>query len=128
MTYLTEEELERFGVELSQTFSQLYLPAETSLILYTNNFYNHVDFETDVPERKELFKRALAVQMAYLDKTGVTSVEDRIVATHFNIGRTIVTLSDRTSDFMGGRYNLSADAENLLKLAGFGYSGVSYDR
>lgn len=128
MSYLTQEELNGFGIELSQEFNQLYLPAETSLILYTNNFYGNVDFETDVPQRKRLFKQALAVQMAYLDRTGVSTVEDRLVASHINIGRTIVTLNNDSRSFMGGRYNLSADAENLLNLAGFGYSGVYYDR
>lgn len=129
MAYLTETEFEELGFEGVSDFMALEKRAGGAVDLFTDQFYRQVDFETDVAPRKQAVKMAVAYQVAYLDSSGVMTAEDRASLSSLTIGRTSVsyqrgTMASRT----GQQYNLSQDAENWLRQAGFGYAGVFYDR
>ena len=108
MDYLTYPEYLKLGFDEIDKFDELYKRAEMTVNLYIHNFYAYKDFESDFKPRKKAVKNAIA---------SVT------------IGRTSVSYQNSSQSVSkGSKYNLSLDAENWLKSAGFGYSGVSYDR
>lgn len=129
MTYLTEEEFLKLGFDQVEDFEQLSKRATMAIDLFTKNFYQFHDWETDFEPRKDAVKRATAFQIAYLDSSGVMTAEDKASLASLTVGRTSVSYQNGSnSSRLGQRYNLSLDAENWLIQAGFSYSGVSYDR
>lgn len=129
MDYLTYPEYLELGFDEIDKFDELYKCAEMTVNLYIHNFYAYKDFESDFKPRKEAVKNAIAYQIYYLDRSGITTAEEKQSLSSVTIGRTSVSYQNSSQSVSkGSKYNLSLDAENWLRLAGFGYSGVEYDR
>ncbi|WP_438836273.1 hypothetical protein [Streptococcus pluranimalium] len=129
MEYLTSKEFEELGFEAIEDFDKLLKRASSTVNLFIHNFYDEADFETDFEPRKKAVKQAIAFQIAYLDNSGIMTAEDKTSLASMTIGRTSVSYQNSSkSTSLGQRYNLSLDAENWLRVAGFGYARVSYDR
>lgn len=129
MDYLTYPEYLELGFDEIDKFYELYKRAEMTVNLYIHNFYAYKDFESDFKPRKEAVKNAIAYQIYYLDRSGITTAEEKQSLSSVTIGRTSVSYQNSSQSISkGSKYNLSLDAENWLRLAGFGYSGVAYDR
>lgn len=133
MAYLTKQEYQDFGFGEATDFGNLLKRAEMAVDLYTRDFYSYNDFERDFEPRRRAVKRAVAFQVAYLDSTGILTAEDKQAVASMSVGRTSVSYQNSSQSSSQGlslaaRYNLSRDAENWLKSAGFGFVRVEYDR
>jgi hypothetical protein len=127
MTYLTREEFRGLGFDSVDDFEQLLQRAEMTIDAYTRDFYSMNSFDTDIEARKKAVKRATAFQIAYLDSSGIMTAEDRQSIASMSVGRTSVSYRSGSLS-LAERYNLSRDAENWLRMAGFGFARVDYDR
>nr|DAR66236.1 MAG TPA: Putative Head Tail Connector Protein [Caudoviricetes sp.] len=129
MEYLTYPEYLKLGFDETDKFDELYKRAEMTVNLYIRNFYAYKDFESDFEPRKEAVKNAVAYQIYYLDRSGIITADEKQSLSSVTIGRTSVSYQNSSQSVSkGSKYNLSLDTENWLRMAGFGYSGVSYDR
>ncbi|MDO6344664.1 hypothetical protein [Streptococcus oralis] len=129
MTYLTKDEFKDFGFDEVEGFEKLLTRAEIAINLFLNNFYSFVDFEKEIEHRKQAVKLATAFQVAYLDASGITTADDKQSVSTVVLGRTHITYKNSSNQSLeSARYNLSLDALNTLKSAGFGFRGVGYDR
>lgn len=132
MTYLTKEEFEELGFEVEGDFDKLLKRAELAIDAYIRDLYSLNSFDNDNKARKKAVKRATAFQIAYLDSSGIMTAEDRQSIASMSVGRTSVSYrsgsQNSNSLSLGERYNLSRDAENWLRMAGFGSARVDYDR
>lgn len=130
MTYLTQDEFTKLGFDEVANFEKLAKRAKIAIDLYTNGFYQKgIDFEKEIAYRKNAVKLAMAFQIAYLDSSGIMSADDKQLASSVSIGRTSISYSTSQSTSAGQRFNLSMDAENALRQAGFSLVvGVVYDR
>ena len=129
IAYLTQDEFKGFGFDEVDDFENILMRAEIAINLFLNNFYSFVDFEKEIGHRKQAVKLATAFQVAYLDASGITTADDKQSVSTVILGRTHITYKNSSSQSLeGARYNLSLDALNTLKSAGFGYRGVGYDR
>lgn len=129
IAYLTQDEFKDFGFDEVEDFDKLLKRAEIAINLFLNNFYSFVDFEKEIGHRKQAVKLATAFQVAYLDASGITTADDKQSVSTMILGRTHITYKNSSSQSLeSARYNLSLDALNALKSAGFGYRGVGYDR
>lgn len=131
MAYLTHEEYRELGFESTSEFDDLLKRAELAIDLFIRHFYEFHDFDKDHKIRKKAVKLAVAYQIQYLDSTGILTAEDKQTISSTTLGRTSVSYGSnngsRASETASG-YNLSLDAFNALKSAGFLYSGVDYGR
>ncbi len=133
MTYLTKDEFDKLGFEVEGDFNNLLKRAELAIDAYIRDFYSINSFDSDNTARKKAVKRATAYQVAYLDSSGIMTAEDKQSIASMSVGRTSISYR---SGFQNGsqslslaeRYNLSKDAENWLRMAGFGFMRVDYDR
>lgn len=100
------------------------------MLFYTNGFYQKgIDFEKEVEYRKNAVKLAMAFQIAYLDASGILTADDKQLTGSVSIGRTSISYQNGGNSSSGQQFNLSLDAENVLKQAGFSLIvGVDYDR
>lgn len=130
MTYLTQDEFTKLGFDEVTNFEKLANRAKIAIDLYTNGFYQKgIDFEKEIAYRKNAVKLAMAFQIAYLDSSGIMSADDKQLANNVSIGRTSISYSTSQSTSAGQQFNLSMDAENALRQAGFSLVvGVVYDR
>ena len=129
IAYLTQDEFKDFGFDEVEDFENILMRAEIAINLFLNNFYSFVDFEKEIGHRKQAVKLATAFQVAYLDASGITTADDKQLVSTVILGRTHITYKNSSSQSLeSARYNLSLDALNTLKSAGFGYRGVGYDR
>ena len=130
MTYLTQEEFNELDFDEVTEFEKLAKRAKIAIDLYTNGIYQKgIDFEKEIAYRKSAVKLAMAFQIAYLDSSGIMSADDKQLANSVSIGRTSISYSTSQSTSVGQQFNLSMDAENALKQAGFSLVvGVAYDR
>lgn len=130
MTYLTQDEFTKLGFDEVTNFEKLASRAKIAIDLYTNGFYQKgIDFEKEIKYRKDAVKLAMAFQIAYLDSSGIMSADDKQLANSVSIGRTSISYSTSQSTSAGQQFNLSMDAENALRQAGFSLVvGVAYDR
>ena len=130
MTYLTQDEFTKLGFDEVTNFEKLANRAKIAIDLYTNGFYQKgIDFEKEIAYRKNAVKLAMAFQIAYLDASGIMSADDKQLANSVSIGRTSISYSTPQSTSASQQFNLSMDAENALKQAGFSLVvGVVYDR
>lgn len=130
MTYLTQEEFDELGFDEVTGFEKLAKRAKIAIDLYTNGYYQKgIDFEKEISYRKSAVKLAMAFQIAYLDASGIMSADDKQLANSVSIGRTSISYSTSQSTSAGQQFNLSMDAENALRQAGFSLVvGVAYDR
>lgn len=130
MAYLTQDEFCELGFE-SENFDEHLKRAELAINLFIRHFYDFHDFDKDHKFRKKAVKIATAYQIQYLDSTGILTAEDKQTISSTTLGRTSVSYGSnngsRDSETASG-YNLSLDAFNALKSAGFLYSGVDYGR
>lgn len=131
MAYLTHEEYRELGFDSTSEFEVLEKRAELAINLFIRHFYEFHDFDKDHKIRKKAVKLAVAYQIQYLDSTGILTAEDKQTISSTTLGRTSVSYGSnngsRASETASG-YNLSLDAFNALKSAGFLYSGVDYGR
>lgn len=131
MAYLTHEEYRELGFGSTSEFEALLKRAELAIDLFIRHYYDFHDFDKDHKARKKAVKLATAYQIQYLDSTGILTAEDKQTIASTTLGRTSVSYSSnngsRASEAASG-YNLSLDAFNALKSAGFLYSGVDYGR
>lgn len=130
MTYLTQAEFTNLGFDEVTNFEKLANRAKIAIDLYTNGIYQKgIDFEKEIAYRKNAVKLAMAFQIAYLDASGIMSADDKQLANSVSIGRTSISYSTSQSTSAGQQFNLSMDAENALRQAGFSLVvGVVYDR
>ena len=130
MTYLTEDEFVKLGFDEVVGFEKLAKQAEVAINLYTQGLYQrHIDFDIEADYRKQAVKLATAFQIAYLDVSGITTADDKQAMTSVSIGRTSISYRKSQNGSAGQRFNLSLDAENILKQAGFSLvTAVDYDR
>lgn len=133
MTYLTKEEFDKLGFEVEGDFDKLLKRAELAIDAYIRDFYSLNSFVDDNTARKKAVKLATAFQIAYLDSSGIMTAEDKQSIASMSVGRTSISYrsgsqNDSNSLSLAERYNLSKDAENWLRMAGFGSARVDYDR
>lgn len=130
MTYLTQKEFDELDFDEVTDFEKLAKRAKIAIDLYTNGIYQKgIDFEKEIAYRKNAVKLAMAFQIAYLDSSGIMSADDKQLANSVSIGRTSISYSTSQSTSAGQQFNLSMDAENALRQAGFSLVvGVTYDR
>lgn len=128
MSYLTSNEYERLGFDEIDNFEQLEERARSVIDLYTDYFYSNVEFESDIPIRKNAVKQAVAYQINYMDSSGITTAEDKASLNSLSIGRTTINYSNTQTNAIKDSLNLSQDAFNLLNSVGFGYRKAVYDR
>lgn len=130
MTYLTEDEFVKLGFDEVADFDKLAKQAEVAINLYTQGIYQrHIDFDKEADYRKQAVKLAMAFQIAYLDVSGIMTADDKQAMTSVSIGRTSISYRKSQNGSAGQRFNLSLDAENILKQAGFSLvTAVDYDR
>lgn len=130
MTYLTETEFTKLGFDDVENFDKLAKRAEIAINLYTQGIYQrYIKFEEDFDYRKQAVKLAMAFQIAYLDVSGIMTADDKKTMQSVSIGRTSINYGSSVNGSDGQQYNLSLDAENVLKQAGFSLVvGVDYDR
>nr|DAR92628.1 MAG TPA: Putative Head Tail Connector Protein [Caudoviricetes sp.] len=128
MSYLTSNEYERLGFDEIDNFEQLEERASSVIDLYTDYFYSNVEFESDIPIRKNAVKQAIAYQINYMDTSGITTAEDKASLNSLSIGRTTINYSNNTTNAIKDSFNLSQDTINLLNSVGFGYKKAIYDR
>ena len=129
IAYLTEKEFEQLGFDDVENFEKLEKRAEVAINLFLNGFYDFVDFDKEIEHRKQAVKLATAFQVAYLDASGIMTADDKQSVASVSHGRTSVSYRDTSQTSLeSARYNLSLDALNALKGAGFGFRWVGYDR
>lgn len=129
IAYLTENEFEKLGFDEVENFEKLRARAELAINMFIRNLYDFVDFEKELEYRKKAVKLATAFQIAYLDSSGIMSADEKQSVSSVSLGRTSISYkSTSKASTEGSRYNLSLDALNALKGAGYGYKGVCYDR
>lgn len=133
MTYLIKEEFTELGFECEGDFYKLLKRAKLAIDAFTRDFYFLNSFDSDNEARKKAVKRATAFQIAYLDSSGIMTAEDRQSIASMSVGRTSVSYRSGSQNgsnslSLAERYNLSRDAENWLRMAGFGSVRVDYDR
>ena len=130
MTYLTKDEFVKLGFDEVADFEKLAKRAEVAINLYTQGIYQrHIDFDKEADYRKQAVKLAMAFQIAYLDVSGIMTADDKQAMTSVSIGRTSISYRKSQNGSAGQRFNLSLDAENILKQAGFSLvTAVDYDR
>ncbi|MGT2599016.1 hypothetical protein ACVRWG_09540 [Streptococcus uberis] len=130
IAYLTQDEFTKdFGFDEINDFEKLLKRAEVSINLFLNGFYDFVDFDKEIEHRKQAVKMATALQVVYLDTSGIMTADDKQSLASVSLGRTSVSYKDTSKTSLeSSMYNLSLDALNILKRAGFGYRGVGYDR
>lgn len=130
MAYLTETEFTQLGFDDVENFDKLAKRAEIAIDLYTQGIYQrYIKFEEDFDYRKAAVKLAMGFQIAYLDSSGIMTADDKQAMTSVSIGRTSINYGSSVGGSDGQQYNLSLDAENVLRQAGFSLvMGVDYDR
>lgn len=133
MTYLTKEEFDKLGFEVEGDFDKLLKRAELAIDAYIRDFYSLNSFDNDNKARKKAVKRATAYQVAYLDSSGIMTAEDKQSIASMSVGRTSISYRSGSQNgsgslSLGERHNLSRDAENWLRMVGFGSARVDYDR
>lgn len=129
IAYLTENEFEKLGFDEVENFEKLRARAELAINMFIRNLYDFVDFEKELEHRKKAVKLATAFQIAYLDSSGIMTADEKQSVSSVSLGRTSISYKNTSkASTEGSRYNLSLDALNALKGAGYGYKGVCYDR
>lgn len=129
IAYLTENEFEKLGFDEVENFEKLLARAELAINMFIRNLYDFVDFEKELEYRKKAVKLATAFQIAYLDSSGIMTADEKQSVSSVSLGRTSISYkSTSKASTEGSRYNLSLDALNALKGAGYGYRGACYDR
>lgn len=137
MAYITYDQFKSFGFALPKDkFEARLTAAELVLDAQTRNFYQYHDLDKDTwPMRADKFRKALSLEIMYLDKLGVDNAGDAMLrnkneVTSQTIGRTSVSYGNKTV----GVYNsnqqtamsemVSPDVAIALSGTGLLYRGV----
>lgn len=133
---LTYDEFMKMGFELDDTkFNELLPFAEIQLNIKVRRYYEFHDLETDLEFRKKAYKHAIAFQILYMDKQGVSTADDvanKPTSVSQSIGGTSVSKSFGSNSSSGGSNNAETSAvslEALNQLSGTGLlsRGIYYD-
>lgn len=128
MAYLTYAEYTDFGFsEMEESeFDRLLPRASDVLDAVTRNFYVFHDLESDIPFRRENFKKALACQIEYFHEIGATTTSGLNEPATVTIGRTTVSQTVRGATPQNEPQNrlVSEDIYNYLEGTGLLYRGV----
>ncbi|MFV0982496.1 hypothetical protein KNO57_04905 [Latilactobacillus sakei] len=116
-------------------FEELLPFAEIQLNIKVRRYYEFHDLESDLEFRKKAYKRAIAFQILYMDKQGVSTADDvanKPTAVSQSIGSTSVSKSFGSNSSSGGSNNAETSAvslEALNQLSGTGLlsRGIYYD-
>ena len=131
MSYLTQKEFVDLGFDAvsESDFKKLSKRAKIAIDLYTQGIYQrYINFDNEIDYRKQAVKLAMGFQIAYLDSSGLMTADDKQTAKSVSIGRTSISYGSQQNS-SAQRYNLSLDAENILRQAGFSpITAVDYDR
>lgn len=126
MAYLTELEISKVLTDGTDTQKADYVEkAEAVLDSVTQHFYRFRDIETDVPFRRDQFKKALLSQLKYFNTLGTTDFDEIFNQPEsFSVGRTSISGG---GDDEGGnsRSPIAADVFMYLEGTGLLYRGVS---
>ena len=125
-SYLTFEEWTGFGLnyEMNETtFQNLEKRAEIVLDIETRYFYQHNDLEADNVTRRLAFKRAMALTIEQMDKTGITSEVDKLTLSSLSIGQTSFSLGNKGQSALT---IVPLEAFHLLSSVGLTYKGARY--
>lgn len=133
---LTYDEFTKMGFKLDFIKFEELLPfAEIQLNIKVRRYYEFHDLESDLEFRKKAYKRAIAFQIIYMDKQGVSTADDvanKPTAVSQSIGGTSVSKSFGSNSSSGGSNNAETSAvslEALNQLSGTGLlsRGIYYD-
>lgn len=133
---LTYDEFTKMGFKLDFIkFDELLPFAEIQLNIKVRRYYEFHDLESDLEFRKKAYKRAIAFQIIYMDKQGVSTADDvanKPTAVSQSIGSTSVSKSFGSNSSSGGSNNAETSAvslEALNQLSGTGLlsRGIYYD-
>ncbi|WP_172952844.1 hypothetical protein [Latilactobacillus sakei] len=116
-------------------FEELLPFAEIQLNIKVRRYYEFHDLESDLEFRKKAYKRAIAFQIIYMDKQGVSTADDvanKPASVSQSIGGTSVSKSFGSNSSSGGSNNAETSAvslEALNQLSGTGLlsRGIYYD-
>lgn len=124
--YLTYQEYHEFGfAEMEkEEFDRLLKRASDALDGVTRNFYRFNDLETDIPFRKEQFKKALAAQIEYFYEMGASNTHGLNEPSTVTIGRTTMAEGSRNSQTAPRNDLISKDVYFYLKYTGLLYTGI----
>jgi len=125
LPYLTETELSKvMPVGLDPNIKADYIEkAETILDNITRHFYVFNDLVTDVPFRRNQFKKALLAQIAYFVSIGTTDFDEIFnEPDSFSIGRTSITNSS-SKEGGNSRSYVAFDVELILAGTGLLFRG-----
>ena len=129
MPYLTYQEYIDFGFSEidEQEFNRLLPKASDAVDSVTRSFYKFNDMESDVPFRREQFKKAVAAQIQYFHDMGGTSTHELNEPGTVTIGRTTVSQGGRNSTSQNESKNklVSDDVYMYLRYTGLLYRGVA---
>lgn len=128
MPYLTYDEYVDLGFpEIGDTEFNRLLPKASDVVdSVTRFFYKFNDMDSDIPFRREQFKKAVAAQIQYFHDMGATSSHELNEAQTVTIGRTTVSTSNRNSSQEEQRNKLiSDDVFMYLRYTGLLYRGVA---
>lgn len=126
MAYLTYDEYKGFGfTEIDQAeFDKLLPKASDAIDSISRYFYKFHDLETDIPLRKELFKKAVAAQIEYFHETGSTTSYGMNEPSNVTIGRTYMSSGSRNSQESPQNDLISKEVVLYLKDTGLLYKGI----
>jgi len=104
-------------------FDRLLRRASDVLDYVTRDFYRFNDLESDIPIRRDKFKKAVATQIEYFRDMGATSSHELSEAAFVTIGRTTVSNGGRNQ---AERQDIIVSKDVYWLLAGTGllYRGV----
>lgn len=133
---LTYDEFKKMGFKLDETkFNELLPFAEIQLNIKVRRYYEFHDLESDLEFRKKAYKRAIAFQILYMDKQGVSTADDvanKPTSVSQSIGATSVSKSFGSTRSNGvsnvaGTSAISLEALNQLSGTGLLSRGIYYD-
>lgn len=133
---LTYQEFTELGFTLEEAKFKVLLPlAEIHLNIKVRRYYEFHDLETDLEFRKKAYKRAIAFQVLYMDKQGVSTADDvanKPTSVSQSIGATSVSKSFGSTRSNGvsnvvGTSAISLEALNQLSGTGLLSRGICYD-
>lgn len=133
---LNYQEFTELGFTLEEAkFKELLPLAEIHLNIKARRYYEFNDLETDWEFRKKAYKRAIAFQILYMDKQGVSTADDvanKPTSVSQSIGGTSVSKSFGSIRSNGGSNVVGTSAislEALNQLSGTGLlsRGICYD-
>lgn len=133
---LTYDEFTKMGFKFDFIkFKELLPFAENQLNIKVRRYYELHDLETDLEFRKNAYKRAIAFQIIYMDKQGVSTADDvanKPTSVSQSIGSTSVSKSFGSNGSSSGSNNaetsaISLEALNQLSGTGLLSRGICYD-